>query len=59
MVGVEADSLKRSRDAATLRPMPADVGGWGFHSGLLPDEDDDADEDRRDRGGPAVGEDLE
>ena len=51
-----ADSLKRSREAATLRPMP-EVEGWcAVQAGLLEDEEDEAEEERRDRGLPARGE---
>lgn len=55
--GVETDSLKRSREAATLRPMPEVDGWWAFHVGLLEDEEEEeAEEERRDRGLPARGE---
>ena len=51
MAGVVADSLKRSREAATLRPMPGVVGWWAFQSGLWEeDEEEEAEEERRDRG---------
>ena len=42
--------MKRSRDAATLRPMPEDCVGGAFHAGLLDEDDEEAEEERRDRG---------
>ena len=50
-MGVVADSLKRSSEAATLRPMPEEVeGGLGFQGEPLEDDEDDAEDERRDRG---------
>ena len=54
--GVVADSLKRSRDAATLRPMPEDCVGGAFHAGLLDEDEEEAEEERRDRGLAGRGE---
>lgn len=57
--GVGIDSRKRSRDAATLRPMPALTGGGMREVGELGDDDEeDGEGERRDRGRPDEGGDM-
>ena len=50
--GVVTVSLKRSKEAATLRPMPVEEPGMGcVHlGGLLEEEEEEAEDERRDRG---------
>lgn len=57
--GVPVDSLKRSREAATLRPMPALEDEGAISGPELGDELDDGDGERRVRGRADNGEVME